>query len=146
MGELSDRKLLEWAAKSGIVPEDVPKVASNDKPNMTFGMPLLEDMSLRRILSIVAPTLRRNYIVPELRSNLLAAERAKLIHQFSSAQFKKSAIVIMGEPTQEYKDIVNKRTMVDKRAKLEMERKKKALEMERKRMLDERRRKTEEAR
>merc|ERR1712187_886286 len=73
--ELSDRKLLEWAAKSGIVPEDVPKVASNDKPNMTFGMPLLEDMSLRRILSIVAPTLRRNYIVPELRSNLLAAER-----------------------------------------------------------------------
>mmetsp|Transcript_49219 Transcript_49219/g.138973 ORF Transcript_49219/g.138973 Transcript_49219/m.138973 type:complete len:854 (-) Transcript_49219:210-2771(-) len=137
--EISDRKVLEWIAKSGVAHEAGKVAASNDKPSMQFGVPALDDMSVRRILGAIAPTLRRNYIIPELRSNLLAAERAKSLQRFGSSEFTKSAVVIMGEPTQEYKGMVQARTLAEKQQK-------KARELEQKRVKEENRKKALEAR
>ena len=62
--ELSDRMLLDWAEKSGIV---APKgLGSNDKPELRFGIPEMDDMSLRRMVNAIAPLQKRNYIVTGL--------------------------------------------------------------------------------
>merc|ERR1711879_1044379 len=95
--ELSDRKILEWASKSGVwQPKTQDTGGSNDKPNMKFGIPMMDDMSVRNVLMSVAPTLGRNYIVPELKSNLIASERKESLLKFSAQGFKKTATVIMG--------------------------------------------------
>merc|ERR1711957_1109917 len=60
--------------------------------------------------------------------------------------FKKKAIVIMGEPNADYKEAVQKLTLAGKQQKADVEKKKKVQEEERKRLLDEKKRRAEEAR
>merc|ERR1712187_259297 len=68
--ELSDRKIIEWASKSGIWK---PKGSwCNDKPNMQFG---IMDEHVRRMIQAIAPMHKRNYIVPELKANLVKKDR-----------------------------------------------------------------------
>ena len=65
--EISDRMLLDWAEKSGIY---APKgVGSNDKPDLRFGIPEMDDMSIRRMIHSIAPLQKRNYIVMEARQH-----------------------------------------------------------------------------
>merc|ERR1712151_382507 len=54
--ELSDRKILEWADKSGIWrPRPSSYKHSNDKPDMNFGIQMLDDFSVQNVMkSIVA--------------------------------------------------------------------------------------------
>merc|ERR1712187_14713 len=87
--ELSDRKLLDWAAKSGLWR---PKAQgfSNDKPDMKFGIPELDNLSVKRVLGHIAPTARRNFIVPELKANLMADERKAALSKFASHDFKRT--------------------------------------------------------
>merc|ERR1712187_199217 len=78
--ELSDRKIIEWAAKSGIAK---PKnTYSNDKPNMQFGTPLMDDGSVKKVLNTFAHMAKRNMVVAELKSNLLADDRKKALASF----------------------------------------------------------------
>merc|ERR1719359_2400200 len=55
--ELSDRKIVEWAKDSGLSPKGSWKTphCSNDRPGVTFGVPSVDDFSLRHIISAVAP-------------------------------------------------------------------------------------------
>merc|ERR1740123_2423832 len=99
---------------------------------------MMDDMSVRKVLRAVAPVQARGYIVPELKSNLLTAERTEALARFSSPDFKKTAVVIMGEPSADYKGKVQALMLADK--------KKKAQEEERKRLLEEKRKKAAEAR
>ncbi|CAE8689822.1 unnamed protein product, partial [Polarella glacialis] len=62
--ELSDRKMQEWAYKSGVYRAKA-QGGSNDKPSMKTGIPLMDDLSISRA---IAPTLKRNYVVAELKS------------------------------------------------------------------------------
>jgi len=143
--ELSDRKILEWASKSGLWrPKN--QGPSNDKPDMKFGIREMDDMSVKRLLSNIAPVACQNFIVPELRANLLAHERKDALSKFALPNFKKTAAVIMGEPTAEYKAKVKDIILAEKKNKVELERKKKAAEEERKRVLEEKKKKAEEAR
>merc|ERR1712217_724964 len=143
--EISDRKILEWATKSGVWrPKAQGGTSSNDKPDMKFGIPLMDDLSVHRVLNAIAPTLKRNYIVPELKSNLIAAERTNTLLKFSASEFKKTATVIMGEPNDEYKTKVRALVLANKKSQAELEKKKKAQEEERKRLLEEKKRKAEE--
>mmetsp|Transcript_101547 Transcript_101547/g.206193 ORF Transcript_101547/g.206193 Transcript_101547/m.206193 type:complete len:917 (+) Transcript_101547:51-2801(+) len=145
--ELSDRKIIEWASKSGLwKPKSQDAGSSNDKPSMKFGIPMMDDMSVRNVLMSIAPTLGKNYIVPELKANLVASERKEALLKFSAQGFKKTATVMMGEPSQEYKDQVGALILADKQAKAEIAKKKKAQEAERNRLLEEKKRKAEEAR
>eukprot|EP00913_Durusdinium_trenchii_P019638 g18462.t1 len=72
--ELSDRALLSWCEKSGLTrPKGYGITArgSNDKPEMGMGVLALDDLCVRRVLHAVAPIQQRNYVVMEVRGNLL---------------------------------------------------------------------------
>jgi len=141
--EISDRKIIEWAAKSGIQ-RPQPVKSALDSPDMNFGIPLLDDLSVRKLLSVIAPALNRSFLVMELKANLIPAERKEAIARFG--EFKKVAVVAMGEPDADYKAKVQADILNDKKAKAEEAKKKKAREEERKRLLEEKKRKAEEAR
>lgn len=143
--ELSDRKLLEWASKSGLWRSKASS-ASNDKPDMKFGIPQMDDLSAKKVIKAIAPSLKRNYIIPELKSNLLEQDRATALTSFSGSDFTRKAVVFLGEPSAEYKQKVQSLQLADKEAKAEAERKKKAQEAERNRLLEEKKKKAEEAR
>merc|ERR1712048_164588 len=122
--ELSDRKIIEWVAKSGI---SKPKnTQSNDKPSMNFGVPMLEDGSVQKVIKAFAPMAKRNFIVAELKANLVGADRKKTISFFKASHFKKSAVVFMGKPSAGYKAMVQKKLLKSKQAKADAERKKKS--------------------
>merc|ERR1712072_1434169 len=54
--ELSDRAIIRWAEQSGISrPKGYGRETSKDKPGWEFGLPLLDDFSVRNILKQVAP-------------------------------------------------------------------------------------------
>ena len=141
--ELSDRKILEWAQKSGAWK---PKAGGSlDKPEANFGIPALDDGSVRRVLANVSPALSRNYVIGELKANLIAADREATLSRFNPQDFARKAVVVMGEPTADYKKRVQSLILAEKTMKAEQEQKKKAQAEERKRMLELKRKKAEEA-
>jgi hypothetical protein len=138
--ELSDRKILDWAAKSGLWRQKgYTWRASNDKPEMGFGIPNMDDTSVSRLLMDIAPTLRRNFVIMELKDNLVASQRAKTLKHFGN--FDTVATVVMGEPNADYKALVQELLLAEKKKKAEAERKKKQVEAERKRLAAERQKK-----
>eukprot|EP00933_Yihiella_yeosuensis_P035612 TRINITY_DN2920_c0_g1_i1.p1 TRINITY_DN2920_c0_g1~~TRINITY_DN2920_c0_g1_i1.p1 ORF type:complete len:966 (+),score=324.01 TRINITY_DN2920_c0_g1_i1:68-2899(+) len=144
--ELSDRKVLEWATKSGVFKRSQAVTGSNDKPDGRFGIPSLDDWSVTRVLNAIAPTVSRNYLVPELKANLTVKDRSESLLRFNSNDFSRKAMVIMGEPAKEFKDRVQAKILADKQAIADAEAKKKAAEAERKRQVEERKKKAEESR
>lgn len=149
--ELSDRAILSWAQMSGIQrPKGYTARASNDKPEMGFGIALLDDLSARKVLQAVAPLQKRNYIVVEVKSNLMKDERKQLASCWSPASFRRVASVMIGEPPQ----VVKKRAMemtlkqkqevsdLDFRAKQAVEKQKKLIE-KRQRQLEREKKKAE---
>merc|ERR1712194_912510 len=77
--ELSDRKILDWAVKSGLrAPRQQGAKACNDKPDMNFQVRELDDASMRRAIYMVAPMQQRNYIVMEVQGNLVKSEREEV--------------------------------------------------------------------
>merc|ERR1712060_735892 len=108
-----------------------------DKPDMKFNIGMMDDQSVKRVLMSIAPTHTRNYIVPELRGNLIEQDRKVLLQKFAGPAFKKTSTVIMGEPTAEFKEKVQEITLAAKQAEANKENKKKAQEADRKRALEE---------
>merc|ERR1712087_374638 len=106
--ELSDRKLLNWAHKSGV---KFPVLGTNDKPSMHLGTPPAE---MWKVLYMTAAAVKRNYLVPELKANLISSERKNAMSQFG--RYRKKAIVFMGEPDEKYKTKVQARIHAGKRA------------------------------
>merc|ERR1712194_449882 len=101
-------------------------------PDMRFGVSQLDYRSVRSLIWTVAATLKRNYIVPELKQNLVSSDRASLLVNFNAPQFKKSATVLMGEPSSEYKHRVHSRILKGKQDKADAEKKRKIQEAARK--------------
>eukprot|EP00429_Kryptoperidinium_foliaceum_P083983 CAMPEP_0176217372 /NCGR_PEP_ID=MMETSP0121_2-20121125/17660_1 /TAXON_ID=160619 /ORGANISM="Kryptoperidinium foliaceum, Strain CCMP 1326" /LENGTH=922 /DNA_ID=CAMNT_0017556503 /DNA_START=15 /DNA_END=2781 /DNA_ORIENTATION=+ len=121
--ELSDRKIFAWAQASGLWGEKSRGGwDSSDKPDMKFGIPMLEDFTVRKVLSTIAPTVPRSYVVPELTSNLLAEDRKAVARRFASAGFVCKAVVLMGEPDAAYKAYVQELMLAEKQAKADAER------------------------
>jgi len=119
--ELSARKMLDWAVKSGLQRKGAKQ--SLDHPDMAFGLPGLDDHSVIALAKAIAPFHKRNFLVMELKNNLLTAERASTLAKFPG--FKKRAAVLMGEPSPEYKAMVQGQILDAKKAQAEVERKKK---------------------
>eukprot|EP00930_Biecheleria_cincta_P097596 TRINITY_DN892_c0_g2_i1.p1 TRINITY_DN892_c0_g2~~TRINITY_DN892_c0_g2_i1.p1 ORF type:complete len:869 (-),score=256.49 TRINITY_DN892_c0_g2_i1:48-2276(-) len=142
--ELSDRRIIEWAVKSGVGRKSHAS-GSNDKPSANMGIPSLDDWSVRKVITSVAPLLGRNYIVPELRANLLPSERQKNLKHFVAKDFERKAVVVMGQPTASYKQRVQELLVAAKKEKARAEKEKKAREEERKRLLELKKAKAEEA-
>lgn len=82
--ELSDRAIIRWAESSGM--KRTPGATwkhSNDKPDVKFNIPMMDDSSVRRVLNSVIATQPRNYVVMEVKANLMESERAELLKRFS---------------------------------------------------------------
>merc|ERR1712151_282539 len=141
--ELSDRKILEWAKKSGI--NQNGQGGSNDKPAMNLGVQGLDDLSASRIMKTVAPLVPRHYVVMEVKSNLVEAERKANAKKFPSRHFKKVAFVVMGEPTTAHKEMVKKKLLSLKQTKLDLTFKAKKLEKERKKIIAQKQKEAKEA-
>merc|ERR1712048_782 len=120
--EISDRAIIQWATKSGI--------RQSERKGMNFGIPLLDDFSVQHILKEVIPTMQRNFVVVDVKGNLLADERKAAIARFADSDFKKVAHVLIGEPSADFKKYVqgivlkDKQEKADRKKKLEVERKK----------------------
>merc|ERR1719203_2499782 len=106
----------------------------------------MDDFSVRRLLQHIAPTARRNFVIPELRANLLAEERKQGLARFPTPEFRRVAAVMVGEPTAEFKGQVQGLILADKKSAAEAELKKKRDEETRKRLIEEKKKKAEEAR
>merc|ERR1711881_788385 len=95
--ELSDRAILDWAQRSGIARlKPYSSMICRDKPEMGFGLPLMDDKSVQKMIAATASLQRRNFVVMEIHANLLKEDRAKLLASFDG--FKKVALVVCGEP------------------------------------------------
>merc|ERR1711974_263847 len=149
MGELSDRKILEWAQASGLwKPKSMGLKNSNDKPEFNFGLPGMDDMSVRRVLNAVTPVVPRNYVVMEVKGNLIEADRKAVLKRFSAPHFKKSAHVVMGEPSDGFKELSLGKLLHEKQEKADVawkakkaeEKRKKDIERRQKELADMRRR------
>jgi len=144
--ELSDRRILDWAVKSGLSrPRTQVWKNSNDKPDMTFGIPLMDDNSIRRILNSVVATQPRNYIVMEVKSNLVKEERLEALHRFSLPHYKKIAQVNMGEPTLDFKEKTYSVLLQSKKEQAEIARAARQADVDKKKVLDAQKKQLEEA-
>ncbi|CAK0905731.1 unnamed protein product [Prorocentrum cordatum] len=120
--ELSDRMILDWADKSGIWRNrGYSWKASNDKPDPQFGVPSLDDGSIKKMLYSMATAQQRNFIVMEVQGNLTKEERQATLKKFSAPHFKQSALVLVGEPTKAIKDKMQALILKDKQEKQDLE-------------------------
>ncbi|CAE7792234.1 Hnrnpu, partial [Symbiodinium microadriaticum] len=144
--ELSDRAILKWAEKSGFhCGEGQPWKHCNDKPDVQFRVPYLDDFSARRMIQAVAPLQPRNYVVMEVKSNLIKEEREQLIKRFADGCYKTVAQVVMGEPPADFKEKVHKELLAEKQEKVTQEWKKRKAEREQERIARKRQKELEEA-
>merc|ERR1712151_439881 len=118
--ELSDRKMLAWAASSGVRRGSAWK-ESNDKPGMNFGIPSMDDCSAQKALMAVVPALKRDVICMELDANLQAAERVRALKRFPASDYKRVAVVVMGDPSDAYKARIHKKMLDEKIEKAQIE-------------------------
>jgi len=145
--ELSDRKILDWAASSGVwKPKTTGWKNSNDKPEFNFGLPSMDDLSVRRLINNIAPVVPRNYLVMEVKENLVAEDRKETLKRFSAPHFKKVAHVVMGEPDEEYKKAQMDNLLKEKQEKANMAWRARKLEKERKKQLELRQKQLQEMR
>eukprot|EP00444_Apocalathium_aciculiferum_P030363 CAMPEP_0183444692 /NCGR_PEP_ID=MMETSP0370-20130417/95862_1 /TAXON_ID=268820 /ORGANISM="Peridinium aciculiferum, Strain PAER-2" /LENGTH=879 /DNA_ID=CAMNT_0025635129 /DNA_START=59 /DNA_END=2698 /DNA_ORIENTATION=- len=113
--ELSDRKILEWASQSGLwMARQQGWKSSNDKPNFNFGVAGMDDFSIRRSLNAISSAMPRNYVVMEVKQNLIEADRKEILKRFNAPCFKKVAEVTMGEPPADFKKQQQEKLLKDK--------------------------------
>lgn len=102
--ELSNRALLAWAQKSGLHRQNGWNAFScNDKPETHLNCGPLDDGTVIRYIKDFAVMQGRNYVVMEVRGNLIAEEREKLLKKFSASCFRKMALVQIGDPDAAFK-------------------------------------------
>eukprot|EP00931_Biecheleriopsis_adriatica_P072150 TRINITY_DN461_c0_g1_i1.p1 TRINITY_DN461_c0_g1~~TRINITY_DN461_c0_g1_i1.p1 ORF type:complete len:622 (-),score=217.12 TRINITY_DN461_c0_g1_i1:112-1824(-) len=68
---------------------------------MGTGIGAIDDLSASRVLREAAPIQKRNFVVMEVRGNLLQEERVEALARWSS--FKRVATIIVGEPPLAFK-------------------------------------------
>uniref|UniRef100_A0A7S1WDV0 B30.2/SPRY domain-containing protein n=2 Tax=Alexandrium catenella TaxID=2925 RepID=A0A7S1WDV0_ALECA len=142
--ELSDRMVLDWAEKSGIWRQKGYKAkTSNDKPETGFNIRELDDGSVRRVLHTMAPLQARNFVVMELKGNLTKTERSETAGHFPSSSFKKTAQVIVGEPTADFKKKTHEQVLKQKQEQSDAEFRAKKAEAKRKKIIAQKQKKLE---
>merc|ERR1719210_642061 len=105
----------------------------------------MDDFSVRRVLNSIAPVVPRNYVVMEVKQNLVAADRKENLMRFSAPHYKKIARVAMGEPSDAYKKVQLDVLLKEKQEKAEAVWKAKKAEAERKKQIEVVRKKQQEA-
>lgn len=133
--ELSDRKMMEWAVASGLTRPKLGLNASNDKPNYQYGVHSLDDNSLMKVVQSIPSIQPRNFVVMEVKSNLVAEERYQILKRFPG--YKKVDHVVMGKHKAAYKHRVHNQILKQKQQKSDSTwRMKKAQQEQKKRILE----------
>merc|ERR1712113_1111977 len=101
--ELSGRSLLKWGLSSGLWRKNGSEVACMDDPSLGFGIKDIDGGTVSQMIQVVTPIQKRNYVAMEVKKNLIAEERQKMLEQFDPAEFKRVAVVVMGEPPATFK-------------------------------------------
>merc|ERR1712039_951510 len=101
--ELSGRSLLKWGLNSGLWRKNGSDVACMDDPSLGFGIKDVDGGTVSQMIQVVTPIQKRNYVAMEVKKNLIAEERQKMLEQFDPAEFKRVAVVVMGEPPATFK-------------------------------------------
>merc|ERR1712151_1401698 len=117
---------------------------SNDKPEMGFGIAMMDDPSIRRVVQAVAPIQQRNHVVMEVKSNLMKEERKEGLGRWGS--FKRTAAVMLGEPPAHLKKRAQALMLKQKREASDAEFKIKQTEEKRKKLLEKRQKQLEKDR
>merc|ERR1712046_102625 len=91
---------------------------------MNFGVPFMEDGSVKRVINAIAPAQKRNYVIGQLTTSLCKGKRKDLLNLFQDADFDKKAVVIMGDPDKEYTERVHAALLAEKKKKRAEEAKK----------------------
>lgn len=115
--ELSDRKLADWATKSGLFRsrgQSSTSSFSNDRPDMNFGVPQLEDGTTKQVLITAASQQQRSLVVMDVQGNLLKTERAAWLSRFP-APHRRVAQVMVGEPLDEFKVFAQEQILAAKK-------------------------------
>lgn len=113
--ELSDRAILDWCEKSGIPrSKGYGSKSSADKPDFGFGIASLDDGSVRRLLRNIAPLQERNFVLMEVKGNLVKEEREEIAARFDAPHFKRVATVLVGEPALDFKKRTSKLILAQK--------------------------------
>merc|ERR1719203_1147788 len=142
--ELSDRAILSWAEKSGLTrAKGYATRTSNDKPEMGFSIGTMDDGSIRRVLQAISPTQQRDYIVMEVKSNLLKEERKENLSKWSASKFKRTALVMMGSPPPDFQKRSQDLLLKQKQETSDAEFRAKREEDQRKRQVEKRKRQLE---
>merc|ERR1712060_799767 len=98
-----------------------------------------------KILKALVPALDRNFVVMEVKKNLLADERKKVLAAFPAHSFRRVCQVRMGDPDEEFKAGVLDHILSEKKAKAEKEAKRKRDARDRKKAEELRKKKAEAA-
>merc|ERR1712039_398674 len=77
--------------------------SSHNRPDKQFQVAELNDDSVRKAVYSIAPLQGRNYVVMEVKGNLVKDERKPLVERFAASTFKKIACIVVGEPPVEFK-------------------------------------------
>lgn len=132
--EISNRAILDWGLKSGLFQQQQQQQlgswpSCSDRPSMDFGIREIDDYTLLKTVQSLAPMFKRDYVVMEVRNNLLAEERSKVLSNLWTDDFKKTAIVVMGEPPQTFKEKAHMLLLEEKKKQVASEvRRKKTME------------------
>eukprot|EP00928_Gymnodinium_smaydae_P012777 TRINITY_DN1465_c0_g1_i1.p1 TRINITY_DN1465_c0_g1~~TRINITY_DN1465_c0_g1_i1.p1 ORF type:complete len:1023 (-),score=217.72 TRINITY_DN1465_c0_g1_i1:114-3182(-) len=134
--ELSDRQIIDWAARSGIWrPKSNAATTSNDRPAVTYGIPALDDLNARNVIRAIAPLVPRNYLIMEVKGNLIDEERKAMLKRFDAPHFRKIAQVALGEPSDEYKARIHGELLKQKQSRVDADWKVKKAEQDRRRII-----------
>jgi len=106
--ELSDRAFVDWAHKSGL--SGGGSNDCNDKPKIGGDMNL---GSIKKALMQVAALQPRDFVIMEVKGNLIKEERAVTLKKFQGPSFRTVAEVFVGEPASAFKRRVQAK-MVEK--------------------------------
>merc|ERR1712217_172785 len=137
--EISARSFLEWARRSGFLKITSGRRKSNDNPEIYLDIPSIDNGSVDEMIKSIAPLQGRNYVVMEVKGNLIKESREGMLKKFSGEFFKRVAHVQLGEPGLEFKKksqeatLKLKQELSDREFKNKKEHEKRLKEIEKKR-------------
>jgi len=102
--ELSDRKLVEWAEKSGVSKMEASHSPhhSLDRPEVAFSVSSIDGLPFRQALRFAAALAPRNFLILEAKSNCLKSERRDILSCFIAPCYRKVAAIIVGDPPADF--------------------------------------------
>lgn len=118
--ELSDRMLHDWSVNSGLKNQfAVSKQNCNDKPQMGFKIPALDDGTIKETIFAVNAMNQRSFLVMDVKGNLLKEEREAALKKWDG--YKKVAQVMMGIPEDAFRQYVHELLIAEKQKKMDAE-------------------------